>query len=423
MVGSTHFTLYTLDAFTGLQLPISNYTINVISLSQTLGVSQQLLLEVGIPLVLLLILALLIYIVYQRHRSHRPFDFTELVSTSITELASNLTQFPRELNRSSVKQLELLGKGSFAEVYKGSFTEKGSPSYLIAIKSLINSMDRASDRIQLLSEASLMVQFNHDNVVRLIGVVTVGDPLLLVLEYCEGGSLELLLQRCHIDSALQMRFSLDCASGMVYLSSLNYVHRDIAARNVFVSSDVTAKIGDFGLARANSDSEYYISRYATMSIRWSSPEALEDRKFSEQSDVWSFGVLLYEIWSLGVLPYNGLTSTKVWAGVLKGLRLKQHTLCPNEIYLVMQSCWDNYGERPKFTELLEMLSKCTGDSDIQSATEHELKESVSYTQRPSINEFLPIDNIPVKPSKKSPQVQRVRSHGHRSFAPCSETEV
>ena len=162
-----------------------------------------------------------------------------------------------------------------------------------------------------------------------------------------------------------------------------------------------------------------------MSIRWSSPEALEDRKFSEQSDVWSFGVLLYEIWSLGVLPYNGLTAPKVWAGVLKGLRLKQHTLCPNEIYLVMQACWDNYGERPKFSELLEMLSRCSGDSDdIISATEPEIKESVSYAQRPSINQFLPDAEPPVTISpRKSPRSQKKRPHSHRSLATGAETEV
>ena len=233
-------------------------------------------------------------------------------------------------------------------------------------------MDQASNRIELLSEASLMVQFDNVNVIKIIGVVTVGDPLLLVIEYCENGCLEVLLQRFNINQELQMRFSLDCAKGMVYLSSLNYVHRDLAARNVFISSDLTAKIGDFGLARANVDSEYYISRSATLSIRWSSPEALEDRKFSEQSDVWSFGVLLYEIWSHGTLPYNGMTAKKVWAGVIKGMKLKQPSTCPDDIYLVMQSCWGNYGERPKFTVLFQTLSifaveysSSTTDSDKQ----------------------------------------------------------
>ena len=370
-LGSTHFTLYALDGFSQLHLPISNYTINVIELpSSSLSTSAQLVLEVAVPILLCIVLFLVVYVIIQRRRSIRkPFDFTELVQTSASEIAAGQHLFPRELNRGTINVIELLGKGSFAEVYKGMFTDKGSPGYLVAVKMLANSMDKATDRLQLLSEASLMVQFSHVNVVRLIGVVTVGDPLLIVLEYCEGGSLELLLQQCKIEPKLQHQFSVDCARGMEYLSSLNYVHRDLAARNVFVSSDSTAKIGDFGLTRANFDSEYYISKNATLSIRWSSPEALEDRKFSVQSDVWSFGVLLYEIWSLGTLPYNGMSAKKVWAGVLKGMRLKQPSTCPLEIYAIMQSCWAEYGMRPKFEELLAILLNCRTESSSSGTNE------------------------------------------------------
>ena len=370
-LGSTHFTLYALDGSSHLQLAISNYTITVVEPSASLSTGAQLVLEVAVPILLCIVLFLVVYVIIQRRRSIRkPFDFTDLVATSASEILSTKeANYPRELNRASVRMIEMLGKGSFGEVYKGMFTDKGSPGYLVAVKMLINSIDMATDRLQLLSEASLMVQFDHVNVVRMIGVVTVGDPLLLVIEYCEGGSLELLLQQCQIDTVLQHRFSVDCARGMAYLTSLNYVHRDLAARNVFVSSDSTAKIGDFGLTRANFDSEYYISKNATLSIRWSSPEALEERKFSEQSDVWSFGVLLYEIWSLGTLPYNGMSAKKVWAGVLKGMRLKQPSTCPIEIYTVMQSCWAEYGMRPKFEELLSMLLNCRTESSSSGTNE------------------------------------------------------
>ena len=303
------------------------------------------------------VLVLIVFIIRQRQLARQPYDFTNMVAETVVELAptNEDLKVPREISRSSIKCVELLGKGSFGEVYKGIYTEKGKQGFLVAVKSLINSMDKASDRLQFLSEASLMVQFDHENVIKIIGVVTSGDPLLLIIEFCEAASLERVLHSVKLAPQYQLKASMDCAKGMVYLTSLWYVHRDLAARNNFVSSDFTSKIGDFGLSRVNIDNDYYISRNATVSIRWSSPEALEERRFSEQSDVWSFGVLLNEIWTHGMLPYNGLTAKKVWSNVLKGIRLQQPAECPDGIYKIMCDCWAEYLERPVFTQLLERL--------------------------------------------------------------------
>ena len=313
------------------------------------------------------VIILAVVIIRQRRKARQPYDFSNLVKEVVEEISiDSEKKIPVELNRSVVKVVDLLGKGSFAKVYKGMLTEKGKPDFLVAIKSLNNSMDRASDRLELLSEASMLAQFDHRNVVKLIGVVTSGDPLYIVMEYCEAGSMQRVLQLVKLKHSNLLKLSIDCAEGMTYLASLHYVHRDLAARNVFVSSDFTAKIGDFGLSRIHEDSEYYISRNATISIRWSSPEALEERRFSEQSDVWSFGVLLYEIWSHGAIPYEGLTAKAVWTKVIKGLRLQQQSSIPNVIYGVMQLCWGEYGERPVFTALREILLDLSRPDAIQS---------------------------------------------------------
>ena len=352
-------TISAVDVFTQLSVPIGIYLFDIRApqISSTLSSGSIAAVVIGSILGMALLL-FLIFIIRQRRKARQPYDFSALVAETIAEIPAipqEQQRFPRELSRSSVKEVEVLGKGSFGEVSKGLFTEKGMPGYLVAVKSLLNSTDRATDRLQLLSEASLMVQFDHENVVRLIGVVTSGDPMLVVLEYCEGGSLERVVQICRLTSDQQLKMSLDCAKGMAYLASLKYVHRDLAARNVMVSSDFVAKIGDFGMSRVTVDSEYYISKNATISIRWSSPEALEERRFSEQSDAWSYGVLLYELWSHGELPYNGLPVKKVWSEVIKGLRLSQPPDCPRDIYSIMRLCWADYGDRPVFTQLIDML--------------------------------------------------------------------
>ena len=355
-VGTTTVTIYAQDVFNKLELAIGNYTFVVVHPASSSSTAVILSTVIFIPLLAAGLFILALFIVRQRRKAMQPYDFSTLVAENAVELRPDIPRrHPRELHRSAVHIIEELGKGSFAVVNKGFLSESGTPRYLVAVKSLINSMDQASDRIQLLAEASLMVQFDHENVVRLIGVVTSGDPLLIILEYCEGGSMEMFLNEGILDQLRQMKFSIDCARGMVYLSSLNFVHRDLAARNVFISSDLTAKIGDFGLSRENIDQEYYISRNATVSIRWAAPEALEERRFSQQSDVWSYGVLLWEIWSGGSLPFKELTATKAWSAVLHGMRLDRPADCPLEIYAAMKSCWTDYGTRPPFTMLLKEL--------------------------------------------------------------------
>ena len=231
-------------------------------------------------------------------------------------------RIPREIRRDAVKIISTLGKGNFGEVSKGLLTEtKGAPGVLVAIKVLHqHGAETADARESLLLESSLMAQFDHDNVVRLFGVVTVYDPLLVILEYCELGSLSSFLEKNNTELVVKLQIAGNCAKGMSYLASLNFVHRDLAARNVLLGSYMNAKIADFGLSRETHDKQYYVSRGGALPIRWTAPEALEQNKFSEQSDIWAFGILLYEIWTQAALPYAGMSNERVWVKVLEGYR-------------------------------------------------------------------------------------------------------
>ena len=241
-----------------------------------------------------------------------------------------------------------------AQVHKGLLDEiPGQPGYIVAIKSI--KAGALWERDGMLREAALMAQFEHPFVTKLVGVVTVGEPLLVVLEYCEHGALRNYLQTQEVPLKIKLQFAGDCAEGLEYLSKHNFVHRDIAARNVLVSSERRCKISDFGLSRETFDKEYYRSSNLQIAVRWTAPEALEERIFSQQSDCWSFGVMLWEIWCKAETPYGEWNHSKVWSEVVGGFRLPCPSGCPVEIHGLMQKCWFVKGFRPQFQELATTL--------------------------------------------------------------------
>ena len=259
-----------------------------------------------------------------------------------------------------MKIVETLGAGNFGEVSKAILSETvGLPGYIVAVKVLkLTSTDSFTARDQLLSEASLMVQFDNANVVRLIGVVTAGDPLLVILEFCEKGSLDSYLEKKgDIELDTQLKFALDCGKGMKYLASLKFIHRDLAARNVLLGSDLGAKIADFGLSRVAVDKNYYQGKGGQIPVRWTAPEALEHQRFTEKSDVWSFGILLFEIFTQAMMPYLGWNNAKVWVEVLGGYRLPCPLTCPHEVHQLMLSCWLEAALRPDFVTLVARLEE------------------------------------------------------------------
>lgn len=154
-----------------------------------------------------------------------------------------------------------------------------------------------------------------------------------------------------------VKFSLDAASGMAYLESKNCIHRDLAARNCLVGESNILKISDFGMSRQEDDGVYSSSGLKQIPIKWTAPEALNYGRYTSESDVWSFGILLWETFSLGVCPYPGMTNQQAREQVEKGYRMSAPQKCPEEIHKIMQRCWDYKPEnRPKFSEIQKELS-------------------------------------------------------------------
>ena len=207
----------------------------------------------------------------------------------------------------------------------------------------------------------MMASLQHANVVKLIGVVTVGDPVLIVLELCEHGSLSsYLLSSRHEPTPQQLlMFSRDCACGMRYIIGQGILHRDLAARNVLVASDLGCKIGDFGLSTSLERGRVFVydRRALHLPIRWTAPDAIDLQTFSEFSESWSYGVLLYEIWSRGVLPYAELGEEQVRIRVRTGHRLTMPPSSPVQIQELAARCWlEDDKARPRFAEIEAVLA-------------------------------------------------------------------
>ncbi|XP_029633373.1 tyrosine-protein kinase CSK isoform X2 [Octopus sinensis] len=241
---------------------------------------------------------------------------------------------------------EPIGKGEFGDVYKGCYNQQ-----LVAVKQL---KDRNRAAQTFLKEASVMTSMRHPNLVQLIGVV-LGENIFLVTEFMGKGNLVEYLRsrgRSVITKRDQINFATDTCAGMAYLEAKNLVHRDLAARNVLVHEDGTAKVSDFGLAKFESFSQ----EGGRFPIKWTAPEAIRKNVFTSKSDVWSFGILLWEIYSFGRVPYPRIPLAEVVRHVERGYRMETPDGCPPEIYRIMRHTWDmEPNHRPLFQDILNML--------------------------------------------------------------------
>ncbi|XP_038845647.1 tyrosine-protein kinase Fer-like [Salvelinus namaycush] len=258
------------------------------------------------------------------------------------------------LNHEDVTLGELLGKGNFGEVFKGTLRDK-TP---VAVKTCKEDLPQEL-KIKFLSEARILKQYDHANIVKLIGVCTQRQPIYIVMELVSGGDFLSFLRKKKEDLKTKqlVKFSLDAAAGMAYLELKNCIHRDLAARNCLVGESNLLKISDFGMSRQEDDGIYSSSGLKQIPIKWTAPEALNYGRYSSESDVWSFGILLWETFSLGVCPYPGMTNQQAREQVEKDYRMSCPTKCPEEIYKVMQKCWEYKPEnRPKFADLQKELA-------------------------------------------------------------------
>uniref|UniRef100_A0A674BGX0 non-specific protein-tyrosine kinase n=1 Tax=Salmo trutta TaxID=8032 RepID=A0A674BGX0_SALTR len=266
-----------------------------------------------------------------------------------------------DLSHSTVDEWELpkeeftlgdqLGSGFFADVHRG----KWKNSINVAIKILKN--DSLNDR-EFQCEVQILKKLRHRHLISLFAVCTSSSPYYIITELMEKGNLLNFLRGSEgslLDLVSLADMAAQVADGMAYLEQQNSIHRDLAARNVLVGENYICKVADFGLARIIKE-PFYVSEDKKIPYKWSSPEAISHGRFSNKSDVWSFGVLLYEILTYGGIPYPGYNNNEVYRQIIAGYRMPAPEKCPNFLYKLMLACWsDNPADRPDFKELRSKL--------------------------------------------------------------------
>uniref|UniRef100_A0A6Q2YMG4 Ephrin type-A receptor 7 n=1 Tax=Esox lucius TaxID=8010 RepID=A0A6Q2YMG4_ESOLU len=270
-------------------------------------------------------------------------------------------QFAKELDASCIKIERVIGAGEFGEVCSGRLKLPGKRDTSVAIKTLKVGYSEKQRR-DFLCEASIMGQFDHPNVVHLEGVVTRGKPVMIVIEYMENGSLDAFLRKHDGQfTVIQLVGMLrGIAAGMRYLSDMGYVHRDLAARNILVNSNLVCKVSDFGLSRVIDDDPeaVYTTTGGKIPVRWTAMEAIQYRKFTSASDVWSYGIVMWEVMSYGERPYWDMSNQDVIKAIEEGYRLPAPMDCPPGLHQLMLDCWQKErADRPKFDQIVGILDK------------------------------------------------------------------
>uniref|UniRef100_A0A4W6CKB6 receptor protein-tyrosine kinase n=1 Tax=Lates calcarifer TaxID=8187 RepID=A0A4W6CKB6_LATCA len=335
---------------------------------------------------------------------------------------ANKWEFPRD----RLKLGEPLGRGAFGQVVEAAAfgIEKATTCTTVAVK-MLKEGATSSEYRALMSELKILIHIGHHlNVVNLLGACTKpGGPLMVIVEYCKHGNLSSYLKskrgeyspykvndprRLHTvtsfttdqssdDDHLTMEdlisYSFQVAKGMEFLSSRKCIHRDLAARNILLSENNVVKICDFGLARdVYKDPDYVRKGDARLPLKWMAPETIFDRVYTTQSDVWSFGVLLWEIFSLGASPYPGVCIDESFCRRLKeGTRMRPPEYATTEIYQTMLDCWlDRPTDRPTFAELVEHLGNL-----LQASAQQDGKDYIPLTAGET-------EGSPVAPDPRSP---------------------
>uniref|UniRef100_A0A672Z2T0 Tyrosine-protein kinase receptor n=1 Tax=Sphaeramia orbicularis TaxID=375764 RepID=A0A672Z2T0_9TELE len=263
-----------------------------------------------------------------------------------------------EVAREKISLSRELGQGSFGMVYEGiaKGVVKDEPETRVAIKT-VNESASMRERIEFLNEASVMKEFNCHHVVCVFAVVEKSFWILVILGQRSSVAQQQWssLSLPPLKKMLQMAGQI--ADGMAYLNANKFVHRDLAARNCMVAEDFTVKIGDFGMTRDIYETDYYRKGgKGLLPVRWMSPESLKDGVFTTNSDVWSFGVVLWEIATLAEQPYQGLSNEQVLRFVMEGGLLEKPQNCPDMLFELMRMCWQyNPKMRPAFVEIISSV--------------------------------------------------------------------
>uniref|UniRef100_A0A3Q1JNL6 Focal adhesion kinase 1 n=1 Tax=Anabas testudineus TaxID=64144 RepID=A0A3Q1JNL6_ANATE len=302
-----------------------------------------------------------------------------------------------EIQRDRIELGRCIGEGQFGDVHQGVYISPENPALSVAVKTCKNSTSD-SVREKFLQEALTMRQFDHPHIVKLMGVIT-ENPVWIIMELCTLGELRSFLQvrKYSLDLATLILYSYQLSTALAYLESKRFVHRDIAARNVLVSTVDCVKLGDFGLSRYMEDSSYYKASKGKLPIKWMAPESINFRRFTTASDVWMFGVCMWEILMYGIKPFQGVKNNDVIGRIENGERLAMPPQCPPTLYSLMTKCWSyDPSKRPRFTELKTQLSTILEEEKLQQKERNRMEMrrqvTVSWDSGGS-------DEAPPKPSR------------------------
>ncbi|XP_078588791.1 tyrosine kinase receptor Cad96Ca-like isoform X2 [Branchiostoma floridae x Branchiostoma japonicum] len=316
-----------------------------------------------------------------------------------------------EVPEENIKLIRELGSGQFGKVYKGEAygIDRQEQWRTVAIKTLRTGDQKAQE--DFVKEQRVMSKLHHGQLVRMLGCCTASDPLFLIMEYMENGDLGKFLRKHHDDFHDDVpcpgdhrsqfcltpkrlaSFAYDTARGMGYLESQKIVHRDLAARNILLSEDYMCKVSDFGLARAMYDAESYMiqDKSRPLPVFWMSLESLYEGEFTTKSDVWAFGIVLWELATLGGRPYPGMDAMQVQRELRRGYRMPKPRNCTEDMYRLMRWCWErNPDRRPTFRQLVGETLKLKQDKprpSVSGSTGHQAlgsrssQSSVSSTGR------------------------------------------
>ncbi|XP_047639133.1 focal adhesion kinase 1 isoform X19 [Phacochoerus africanus] len=322
-------------------------------------------------------------------------DYAEIIDEEDTYTMPSTRDY--EIQRERIELGRCIGEGQFGDVHQGAYTSPENPALAVAIKTCKNCTSD-SVREKFLQEALTMRQFDHPHIVKLIGVIT-ENPVWIIMELCTLGELRSFLQvrKYSLDLASLILYAYQLSTALAYLESKRFVHRDIAARNVLVSANDCVKLGDFGLSRYMEDSTYYKASKGKLPIKWMAPESINFRRFTSASDVWMFGVCMWEILMLGVKPFQGVKNNDVIGRIENGERLPMPPNCPPTLYSLMTKCWAyDPSRRPRFTELKAQLSTILEEEKVQQEERMRMESrrqvAVSWDSGGS-------DEAPPKPSR------------------------
>ncbi|KAK3094991.1 hypothetical protein FSP39_008824 [Pinctada imbricata] len=287
-------------------------------------------------------------LVRHQHKSGEP-----VTTKSKTILKSPILREQWQLRNDDISLEMKIGNGNFGEVYKGVYKPK---NLVVAVKTCRDTLSD-DQRKKFLQEGRILKQYDHENIVRFIGIAAQRQPVMIVMEYVAGGALLGFLRK---NGKAQTKKQLtkmceDAGSGMAYLESKNCIHRDLAARNCLVGDQSVVKISDFGMSRE--EEEYTVSDgLKQIPIKWTAPEALMYGKYTSLCDVWSFGILMWEVFSSGQTPYPGQTNNQAREKIDAGYRMPAPEGTPPTCYDLMLKCWEkNPADRPHFAGIVKEL--------------------------------------------------------------------